>query len=165
MLPFVIDPDLPRPLREIVIRAMDLPRVSQVVDYIAVKCRLKRRELRRHLHSAMLRDEEAFVGLLRHLRRSGVRNPWHVSYHLRQTAATASDQEIIGCFSQADFESGHAAMEMTRDLGELRASLEPARAAEIAHVGARRDYLRAVRLEHECDLLIGRRQCGASSTP
>jgi hypothetical protein len=157
MVPLIINPNLPRPIREIVLRATDLRRISQAQEYIAIKCRQKLRDFHKHLNLAARRDDNASIALIQFLCRSGVRNAGRISGELRHIEAAASDEQILACLSDAIFEHGHAGMEMASNLGALQEILDSARAAELAHARARSDYLCVLELELECNRLTARR--------
>jgi hypothetical protein len=150
MLPSVINPNLPRWLKDIVRKAMDLPRVSNGLDYIQVKSQVKRLEFRKRMRSTRLSNKSAYSALTDFLVHAGVCDPWRAGRHLLSGSPSATDDELLECLNHIEFESGHAALEMAQRLDRLRAQLQETRIAIDANREAQQGYYLALNLEYEC---------------
>jgi hypothetical protein len=120
---------------------MGLPNVSQRYDFIAAKCGAAARKWDRELRRAEGRNESTLFDLRDYLRRCRVRNPWELFHSLVTTTNPASEKDILDGLSRAQFESGHDALKLAEDLGELRALIAEAQ----SHRRAVSDVVTALR--------------------
>jgi hypothetical protein len=121
MLPFSDTSILPRPIRDIIDKAMHLPKLSHRYEFIAVKCGAAARKWNRELYLAETRHYTKLFDLENYLRRCGIRNSWQLLDCLVRATDAASEKDILNGLSCAEFESGHDALKLAEDLGELRA--------------------------------------------
>lgn len=95
-------------------------------------------------HYTKLFDLENF------LRRCGIRNSWQLLDCLVRATPAASEKDIFDRLSRAEFESGHDALKLAEDLGELQALIKEAHSFRDALSDVAAGLRLALDIERQC---------------
>ena len=132
MSPRMPNSQLLLPFRNIVSRAMDLPRESQRGDYIEVKLKANWRTFDKALREARTLWRSASAALTGWLHKAGMRNAREVANLLMDLEDFDCDNSLLRCLANGEYESGHGAMQVASQRGELRELLRRERVASLA---------------------------------
>ena len=150
LLPSIVTPVPPRPVKEIFERAKDLPHASQRRHYIAIKLRTKRQAFRAYLEAACERRARAHSALMERLKGFGVRNRGLIGSLLVKFASTASNDEMLSHLARANVESSHMSMELALSARELRELARQVRHTHAAYLMIRRTWMDILRADWRC---------------